>query len=132
MEKPKIKKRDGFTLVDAIVGLDLGLCARPSATISKECSKYPKKIYFQKSIYHSTCPYLDYLKCPAKAILPEKYDCKSILNLMETALEKGARARISVEGEDEEAERWALRMYSAIIGDDICNLDFDRFEEEKE
>lgn len=57
-----------------------------------------------------------------------EYDCSSIFAILSSAADKGARLTIKVEGDDLTAEQLALRIYSALAGEDSFNLDFYRFE----
>jgi len=116
--KPKVSVNEGWTTIDAVVNLKDGLCMRPSGKIVLECSKYPKKIFFKT--------YVDEF-----GDVSEKHDCSSIVDVMDAGAEFGAKIRIFVEGEDEEAERFALRFYSAVTDgyeDFTYDPNFDMYE----
>jgi len=133
METPNIMKRNGYTMIDMVVRLRFGFgCVRTVSAITRECKKYPGEIYFQKSIYNSICP-RTYANCTSQEILPQKYNCKKMLETMISVIDHEDRIRVSVEGDDESARRVALRLYSAITSEDDrdlenVNINFNRFE----
>lgn len=113
MKIPKTKKSDGYTTIDAIVRLNDGITLRTAEQIKRECENYPKLIYFQKE--------------ENGGYAPEKYDCKRILDIASAAAFNKAKIRIFVEGENNEAKRFALRLHSALAGVDSYHLYFGRY-----
>jgi len=55
-------------------------------------------------------------------------DGKSIMSLMRIVGRKGAQYGVRVEGEDEEARRFALRMYSGLTSQKSKKVNFERYE----
>ena len=99
VEKPPIFKQEGYTLIDMEVNIMAkameqevgGIVVSSAAQIVKVCEYYEGNVFLQK--------YDKYL-----GRLSEFISCKDILDLMMINAERGARIRISVEGEDIKAE----------------------------
>ena len=111
-EKPPIKKENGETSIDVIVNLDQGLCARPSTSFVIECQSF--------------------LEDDRKAVLVnrsgEEYNCKSLWDVICSCAFFQSEFTIKVQGQDEKAEQYALRIYSALTSGNSFYLDFYRFE----
>lgn len=117
---PEIKKENGFTTIEAKVKLNFGLgTLRGSSKFCKECTAYSRDVFVCR----------DYILDEEKVGgYPEAFNCKSIMSVVMICAEQGAPIKIKVEGEDAEARRMALRLYSAVTGYDTYSMNFDRFE----
>ncbi|HRZ85324.1 MAG TPA: HPr family phosphocarrier protein [Candidatus Paceibacterota bacterium] len=94
VEKPQLKVEDGYTITEAIVGLNLGLCARPCCLISKESLNYARDIFLE---YEGN-----------------KVNAKSIMSLLTLGAAVGTKIQIFVEGDDNLAEEMTLKLYSGL------------------
>lgn len=111
MEAPKPVKKGGYTSLEVVLGMADGLHARPSMSIVNECAKYADRQIFLRN---------------ESGTNGEK-NCKNIMEVMMISAIRGARLRIRVSGEDEEAEKIALRLYSVLSCHDSCDLDFEKY-----
>jgi len=59
-----------------------------------------------------------------------EYDCKSVFRIVSAEAYNGAKFTIQVQGQDEKAEHYALRIYSALTSKDSFNMNFYRFEKD--
>ncbi|MBW2993235.1 HPr family phosphocarrier protein [Candidatus Woesearchaeota archaeon] len=110
-EKPELRKEKGFTYIDDIVvNAKPGMAIRPSLAITEECREYiPRKVYFVNK-------------------KGEDFNCINIMEIMFMGIQQGHEITVKVEGEDKEAERMALRLYSALKSENAYKMDFNRFE----
>jgi len=111
--KPELRKEEGFTYIDnVVVNAKPGIVMRPSVEIKKECEKYiPRSAYLVNKAGQDA-------------------NCLSCTELMLMEIQMGKEVTIKVEGEDEKAEKIALRLYSALKSPNAYELDFDVFEEQ--
>jgi phosphocarrier protein len=109
-EMPELKVEEGYTTVEAVLGIHLGLCARSSASIFRETIKYEDRDIFISSNSN-------------------RVDAKSIMGLLTLGACCGTKIKVYVFGEDEEAKKIALRLYSGITTDSDLIPYFDRFEQ---
>ncbi len=95
--------------MDVVVNLHVGICMNPSKEIIIECMKYNKHAYLIRDDKE------------------QKYraNCRSMLDLVGIGAAKGDKLEILVEGDDEDAEEFAYRLYNAISSEDSYNMDFE-------
>lgn len=110
--KPILRIENGYTVTKVRVNLNEGVGFLSATAISKECQSYPGNIFFRKS---------------EEAEEKEPCDGENILELLSMAPQEGAKISILVEGEDANAKRHALRLYSALNCRYYFMMDFERF-----
>lgn len=120
--RPEITKQNGATTIDAIVKIPTTTLMRTSTRLASESMRFLEEAKFpdgkiRKAYYVD--PKDDYC-----------LDCTSCLNVMGLLSSQIPVLKIKVDGEDEVAERIALRLYSALASEDSIDLDFYRFEKE--
>lgn len=106
---PKIRVDEGFTEVEGKVGLVGGLDARACASLAQEYLKCDRDVYLGSS--------------------SSTVNMREAMGLLTLGLDLGACFRLRVSGQDEEARKIALRLYSGLAYSwDSFRLDFGRFE----
>jgi len=111
---PDVTIEKGVTCIENVVlNLEQGLCCRPSTLIIKECKQYGKKIYLVNQDEGG-----------------DGLDCSEMLNLVALDIRPGSKAKIRVEGVDEDARVEALRMYSGLTTTEFTPY-FERFMEQR-
>jgi phosphotransferase system HPr-like phosphotransfer protein len=114
IEKPKLRKYNHQTKVDAVITLDRGFgTGRGIAKFVAEARKYSKSIFVRHEDNY------------------ELFDLKDTISAFSACLPKGKKLEIIVEGVDEEAERVALRIYSGITSHNSNEPYFDSFEQKE-
>jgi phosphotransferase system HPr (HPr) family protein len=108
-EPPVIIRKNRYTMANAVVNMNYGICMTPGAMLAKRCKEYKKEIIFRKEDSEFCC------------------DATSILELLSLGAAKGAKLTILVEGTDAESADIAMQMYSALTSENSYNLDFSRF-----
>lgn len=120
IQKPEIERKGGATSIDVVVNLNHGMLLRSANRMSDECRAFVKdagklpdgrerKIYLVNSY--------------------GEYNCASIIDILTAAPVYGGEFKVKVDGEDETAEKLALRVYSALTSENSLCMDFYRFEE---
>ena len=124
MERPEIKRENGATSIDIVLTLKPGFACRTVTALANECQKFLKDANLPDGKERKA-----YLLAQHKK---EIYELRftSCLELMAFGGEPGKKGVIKVDGEDEAAEKIALRLYSALTSEDAYNLDFYQFEPE--
>jgi len=102
----KINKQKGYTTIEAIVNLDIGITSINATTIATLCRNYPKKTFFN---------YIEGNK--VIETIPEYME--DLAKFLTNDLKPGDKIQIKVEGEDEEAKGWGLLIYKKITGEKI-------------
>src|SRR3989338_6648677 len=116
-EKIVIRKRNGYTIIEkAVVGMPLGLCTRTLMNLVDEFEKYSRRIEIER---------IEPFNPRAEVI---RINAKSRVQLLRLAAIQGTGLRLFVEGEDADAERYVLRLYSRITSKEDFNPDFDRYQ----
>lgn len=111
--KPVLRIENCHTVTEVRVNLNDGMGLSSVTAISKDCNSYPGNIFLRKS---------------EETEKEERCDGKKIFDLMIIAPQEGTKITILVEGEDANAKRQALRLYSAFSSRYSFTLDFERFE----
>ena len=111
IEPPVINIQNGFTTTTATVLLNDGVGISSMSQIFEECNKYEGTVQFRQ----------------ANAENAEFLDGKKIFDLHWFNMTEGAKIIITVEGEDEQAQKLARRLYSALSSRYAFTMNFDRF-----
>jgi phosphocarrier protein len=106
---PKVKVDGGFTEVEGKVGLVEGLDSRACASLAQEYLKCDRDVYLEGS--------------------SSTVNMRESMALLTLGLGLGACFKLRVSGDDGEARKIALRLYSGLTYSlDSFSLDFSRFE----
>ena len=126
IEKPVMQKKDGEITIDLVVNVATSMLMRTSTRLATEGSRL---------LEEAKLP--DGRKRKAYFVDPKEgycLDCTSCISTMMLAASPGISLKLKVEGEDEAAEKLALRLYSAWTSEksapeskDECYLDFYRY-----
>lgn len=119
--KPEIKKENGATTLDAVVTLSNATLMRTSTKMVTESMDFLKDAKFPDGRERKA-----YFMFPKTDDYCWKFT--SCLDMMELLAMQNPEIRIKVEGEDETAEKIALRLYSALTTENSIDPDFYRFE----
>ena len=95
-----MKFENGYTTKETEVINPSGIHARPSSLICKKASEYDGKIYL-------TCLKNSELK---EFSPEERYNCRSVIELMTMCVGKGSILKVHVEGEDKKAQEMCSEM----------------------
>lgn len=114
-EKPTLTKHNGNIIFDVVVRTSPGFgTARGMMRFVDECHKYSREIHV-KNLHDG-----------------REGDCKRIMETLMCSSARGEMLEFIVEGDDSEAEKFALRIYSALTSEDSYNMDFYRFEKDNQ
>jgi phosphotransferase system HPr-like phosphotransfer protein len=109
-QPPKIIIDKGKTIVEAIVNLRGGIGYYTYSKMGEESRKYSGNVNLVDITEGKTG------------------DCKDIMTLLSLCVIEGKPIRISIDGDDSEAQKLAKRLYSAITSEEERKISFDRFD----
>jgi phosphotransferase system HPr-like phosphotransfer protein len=104
-KRPEIRKREGHTIVAVVVKLDQGIGLKESHKLVEEVGT------------HNRNSYLEFAK--------NKLSLNGLFG-MPFMIDKGDQLRIWVKGEDKDARKYALRLYSALTSPSFEKMRFDK------
>lgn len=100
----ELRQDERYTYVDITIGLNLGLCARPSMALVERCNVYSGEVTLQKEGES------------------DRRDGKSIMQTLMLGAAKGTKLEIRIEGVDEPARQLAGELRDALNSPDSLSL----------